>query len=72
MLKEDTQYASPIATLFYESYNNLEELKERLMADSDKIQCIVGKNHFANQVSFGHTQKPQLWDYADGVDTLLF
>ena len=34
----------------------------------DKIQCIVGKNH----IPFGKAQSPQLWDYADGIDTIEF
>lgn len=72
MLKEDASYASPIATLFYEYYENPEDLSSRLDADKDLIQCIVTKNFQGEHVAFGQTQKPQLWDYADGVDTLEF
>jgi len=72
MLKNDTSYASPIATVFYEYYDNFEKLKSKLKFDAHKIQCIVSKNLFNNSVYFGQTQQPQLWDYADGVDTLAF
>lgn len=72
MLKEDTSYASPIATVFYEFYNNQETLKEQLEANSENIQCIVSKGFVANEISFGKTQQPELWDYADQVDTLAF
>ena len=72
MLKEDASYASPIATLFYEFYDNEESLKNKLETDADLIQCIVGKGNDLNYVPFGHTQKPQLNDYADGVDTFEF
>lgn len=72
MLKEDPSYTSPIATLFYEKYTDLEVLAEKLAADKDKIQVIVSNGSIKNSIPFGQTQKPQLWDYADGVDTLDF
>jgi hypothetical protein len=71
MLKEDASYASPIATLFYEYYTDLESLHQKLEAEKESIQCIVG-NTVENSIAFGETQKPQLWDYADGVDTMRF
>jgi len=71
MLKEDTSYASPIATLFYEHYDDLDSLKKKLQNDNNEIQCIVS-NELENAVPFGQTQQPQLTDYADGVDTLAF
>jgi hypothetical protein len=72
MIKEDTQYASPIATVFYEYYEDIEVLKEKLQADADEIQCIVSDINLENEVKFGQTQQPALHDYADGVDTLEF
>ncbi len=72
MLKEDTAYSSPIATLFYEYYEDLELLNQRLQNDSEKIQCIVSKAKIDKAINFGETQKPKLWDYADDVDTLDF
>lgn len=72
MIKEDESYASPIATVFYEKYNDLETLKEKLEADKNQIQCIVSNGCIENEINFGHTQKPQLWDYADSVDSVKF
>jgi len=72
MLKEDTNYASPIATLFYEFYEDLESLKLRIIADASQIQCLVSKNFSENEVTFGATQLPKLSDYADGIDTVDF
>lgn len=72
MIKEDESYASPIATVFYEYYNSIEELKEKLSADKEKIQCIVANEFTDIEVSFGDTQKPELWNYADDVDTIDF
>ncbi|MFD1606011.1 acyl-CoA reductase [Flavobacterium artemisiae] len=71
-LKEDSSYASPISSVFYEFYENLDELKKRLTDDSEQIQCIVSSNLTTDSIAFGETQKPQLWDYADNVDTITF
>lgn len=72
MLKEDGQYASPIATLFYEYYGSLEELAHRLENDRDRLQCIVSEGIFTGEVHFGQTQKPSLAAYADDRDTVEF
>ena len=72
MIKEDTSYASPIATIFYEYYDNLELLKEKLEADKQQIQCIVANRFTENEIAFGDTQKPKLWDYADSIDSIKF
>ena len=71
-LKEDPSYASPISSVFYESYENIEDLQARLEADAEQIQCIVSNDLAQNSISFGQTQKPRLWDYADNVDTITF
>jgi hypothetical protein len=72
MIKEDKSYASPIATVFYEYYENNEHLKQKLKTDKDLIQCVVANGFSDDEVDFGATQKPQLWDYADNVDTVEF
>jgi hypothetical protein len=71
-LKEDSSYASPISSVFYEYYESLEEIKKQLENDSEQIQCIVSKDIVENSIAFGETQKPNLWDYADTIDTLAF
>lgn len=71
-IKEDTSYSSPISSVFYEFYENLEEVKKRLENDADQIQCIVSKDLIENSIVFGQTQQPKLWDYADNVNTLAF
>ena len=72
MLKEDSSFGSPIATLFYEFYTSEEELKQKLKENREQLQCIVSREQTADSVAFGQTQKPQLWDYADDVDTIAF
>lgn len=72
VLKQDSGYSSPISSVFYEHYTDLETLKQRLKEDQELIQCVVGNEVVENQVAFGQTQHPKLSDYADGVDTILF
>jgi len=72
MIKEDASYSSPIATVFYEYYNDLKKLKKQLAQDKENIQCVVAKGFIEDEVAFGQTQHPQLWDYADGINTLEF
>lgn len=62
------EIVSPTAVLYHSTYSDQEELESLLLANQEKIQCIVGTNH----VPFGQAQSPELWDYADGVDTLDF
>ncbi|MFK7749205.1 MAG: acyl-CoA reductase [Kordia sp.] len=72
MIKEDTQYASPIATVFYEYYDDIDSLQAKLKTDAESIQCVVADIDMENEIAFGQTQHPELHDYADGVDTLDF
>lgn len=71
ILKEDSNYSSPIATVFYETYKTKEEVLEKLKSDQAKIQCIVS-NIIEDSVSFGQTQNPSLNEYADNIDTIKF
>ena len=71
-LKEDTSYASPISSVFYEYYEDIADLQTRLTNEAEQIQCVVSNNLIENSIPFGQTQKPKLWDYADNVDTLKF
>jgi hypothetical protein len=71
-IKEDSSYASPISSVFYEYYDDLEDIKAKLELEKDKIQCVVSNSKIKGELPFGQTQKPNLWDYADNVDTLSF
>lgn len=71
-LKEDSSHASPISSVFYEYYDSLSEIEKRLESEAETIQCIVSNNLVQNSIPFGKTQRPQLWDYADHVDTISF
>lgn len=73
MIKEDVSYSSPIATVFFEYFEDYSSLQIKLDNEKEQIQCIVAKGFRPNEeISFGRTQNPQLWDYADNVDTVEF
>ena len=68
LLKENNALSSPVAVLYYEFFKSPDIVNEQLENLKEKIQCKVGKN----LIPFGKTQSPQLWDYADGTDTIEF
>jgi hypothetical protein len=68
LLRESEAMTSPVGTLFYERFNDEAEVEKRLEMQRDQIQCIVSSKN----IPFGHSQQPELWDYADGIDTLEF
>ncbi len=75
LLKQDDKFTSPLATLFYSRYNDIEAVKELINAESDKIQCVISSAPLKVNdeiVAFGQSQQPKLWDYADGIDTMEF
>jgi hypothetical protein len=74
LLKESKDLVSPIGVLFYEMYEDEGVLHTQLSSLINQIQCIVGGSNLPipGIISFGQTQCPAPWDYADGVDTLQF
>ncbi len=72
ILKEDPSYSSPIASLFYEYYDDIAVLEEQFEADEKLLQCVVNLKSNKNHVVFGETQQPKLSDYADNTDTIEF
>ena len=68
LLKEDKGFSSPISVVFYERYNDIKNVRTKLEAQKQHIQCIVS----LEDVPFGAAQAPGLTDYADGVDTIEF
>jgi len=72
LLKEDQGLSSPLAVLYYERYQQLEEVKDQLAAQRDQIQCVVSNAEGLDVLGFGQSQKPRLWDYADNINTIQF
>jgi len=65
---------SRISCLHFSYYNNIEELSEELKGVESELQCVVSNVDIEGfeTFGFGETQAPELWDYADGVDTMKF
>lgn len=68
LFKEDESLHSPLSVLFYEYYSDEDQLRKKINSFSEEIQCVISQK----DIPFGKAQKPELWDYADGVDTLKF
>jgi len=66
LLKESDELFSPLAMLYYQRYENKEEVQSFLSKYNDDIQVVVGDGY----EKFGQAQCPLLTDYADGVDTM--
>lgn len=67
LLTQNEGLFSPISHVFYEVYNDLQQLNKELKQNDD-IQCIIGEVG----LPFGSAQHPGLFSYADGVDTMQF
>ena len=67
ILVENALPFSAVSVLHYQQYGDRSKLRENLQKSAD-IQCIVSKE----DVPFGYAQKPSIYDYADGVDTMEF
>ncbi len=65
--------ASPLAVVYYQEYESIQEAERELLDNKEGIQCIVSRSDLSmNVLPFGQSQRPGLWDYADGVDTMGF
>jgi hypothetical protein len=72
ILQQNKNLVSPIAMLYYEFYDQLEDLKTELLQLNDKIQCIVSNEDIPGKIKFGKAQKPDINDFADNIDTMEF
>ncbi|MEZ4721196.1 MAG: acyl-CoA reductase [Flavobacteriales bacterium] len=68
VLHESESLYSPVSILNYEIYQDQDHLTQVIESQLDQLQCVVGhKNR-----PFGTAQRPELNDFADGVNTLYF
>lgn len=67
LMIEEQRLFSPIGMVHYEFYENYESIIDYL-SENKNVQCIIGENH----VPFGQAQSPDLFAYADGIDTMEF
>ncbi len=76
LIKEAKAIPSRIGVLHFEYYTSLEGLKEKLLEERESIQCLVSQIPLSitgiEAFRFGEAQQPNLFNYADGIDTLSF
>jgi len=65
---ENSHLSSPIAKVNYTYYKRSTDVLTDIQQQAQNIQCILGQKH----LEFGQAQQVQLWQYADGIDTLRF
>jgi hypothetical protein len=70
---EDESLWAPVSVINFSFYHSAKEVSDFANNNRDKLQCVIGslpEVDFA--IPFGKSQNPELWDYADGVDTMEF
>ncbi len=75
LVAKNESLSSPLSVVFYEEYENLSEVQKTLEEKQENIQVVVSKSIRDIPLAttfFGNSQQPNLWDYADGIDTLKF
>lgn len=74
LLIENKSLQSRVGELYFEYYKSQAELEEEIIQREEEIQCVVAKEGVLRRstLAFGKAQQPELWDYADGVDTMEF
>ncbi len=68
LLRHDQSLSPPMAVLNYGFYASRELLKREVETAANNLQCVTGHGY----TPLGKAQQPELWDYADDVDTILF
>ena len=74
ILSEDDSLQSRVSVLNYAFYGDRSDLEKMLARREGDILCGVAREGTLERptLPFGQAQQPELWDYADGVDTLAF
>lgn len=72
ILSENESIHSPISTLYFEYYDAIDNVQSKIKNQKSEIQCVISKADLLVALPFGKAQEPELWDYADEVDTVKF
>jgi hypothetical protein len=68
ILRESGGVTSPLGVINYTRFSHPSAPQNIIGRNHEKIQTIVGKGF----TPFGKAQYPELWDYADNIDTMRF
>lgn len=72
-LIENNNFNAPVSILNFEYYTKIDEVINKVEKNIAGIQCIISKiDNIANKLNFGQSQKPELNEYADNIDTINF
>lgn len=72
IMQQNENLVSPIGVIYYEFYDQLEDLQNQLLLLNDKIQCVVTEEDIPGKIKFGKAQMPDINDFADNIDTMEF
>lgn len=73
LVLENADLVSPVGVLYVHRYQHIDEVKDFLVSQEEKIQCIVTRSlSIDGVVDFGQSQHPALTDFADGINTYDF
>jgi hypothetical protein len=74
LFKEAEGIFSQIATLTYSFYKSENDLVQIFTEKSNQLQCVVSANNssYYKTERIGESQRPNISDFADGVDTMEF
>tara|TARA_B110000879_G_scaffold42684_1_gene60258 strand:- start:553 stop:1551 length:999 start_codon:yes stop_codon:yes gene_type:complete len=70
--KERLELNAPLACINYAYYESDTEIQSFIQENESEIQCVVGNYSKLDTIPFGKSQRPDLQDYADNVNTLDF
>jgi hypothetical protein len=73
IIKESESLHSPIAVLFYEQYESLDEVSSKLKGIEEQLQCVVSNTKLSiKTISVGKSQAPTIFDFPDNINTIHF
>ncbi len=74
LVTNSNQMKAPMGVLFYENYSNLTSLKSTLLDYQNQLQCLVSRQKISGfkHITFGQSQSPSLFDFADDINTFTF
>lgn len=71
--REQSVLATPIGVINLITCSDPGEIDVYLSNFSEDLQCVIGSEiNNRTLIPFGKAQYPELWDYADGIDTMKF
>ncbi len=72
ILLETEEWHSPLSVLYYETYQDISEIKSKIAERHDDIQAVYSGNAIDQLeiIEPGKGQQPELAEYADHIDTM--